>query len=362
MLITGGAGFIGSNFAHYVFKKYKDRHITVLDKLTYAGNLDNLTSLLNEKRFKFIEGDIADTAFIMDLFGHEKFDVVVNFAAETHVDRSIVEPAIFVKTNVIGTHNLLEAGKLFGVKRYHQVSTDEVYGDLGDGSKNHFTEKTPIDPTPPYAASKAAADLLVMSYWKTYAYPVTISRCSNNYGPYQFPEKLIPYFFQLASQNKPLPIYGDGKNIRDWLFVLDHCEAIDLILEKSKPGEIYNIGGHFERPNIDIAKLILKFLGKSEKLIMFVEDRLAHDRRYAMDPSKIEKTLGWKPRHTFKDGIAETFAWYEKNKAWWESIIKKHKIDEHRKHLGVRKKPSNKKVPISVSRQDQSDEHFLTNQ
>lgn len=359
MLITGGAGFIGSNFAHHIFKKYKDRQITVLDKLTYAGNLDNLSDLLDEKRFKFIQGDIADTAFILDFFGHEKPDIVVNFAAETHVDRSIVEPAIFVQTNITGTHNLLEASKLFGVKRFHQISTDEVYGDLGDNSKNYFTEKTPINPNCPYAASKAASDLLVMSYWYTYQFPVTISRCSNNYGPYQFPEKLIPYFFQLASQNKPLPLYGDGKNVRDWLFVLDHCEAIDVILEKSPPGEIYNIGGHFEKPNIEIAKLVLKYLGKSEKLITFVEDRLAHDRRYAMDPKKIEKNLRWKPRHTFKEGIAETFVWYEKNKEWWSKIIQKHQIDEHRKHLSVRKK-STKRIPVTVSRQDQTDEHFLT--
>mgnify|MGYP001561065539 CR=1 FL=1 len=336
VLITGGAGFIGSNFAHYYYKKYPTREIVVLDNLTYAGNLDNLTGLkgppslklrrASKKRFKFIKGDISDKKFILNLFKREKFDKVVNFAAETHVDRSVIEPSIFVMTNVVGTHNLLEASREFGVKRYHQVSTDEVYGDLGTGSTNFFTEHTPIDPTPPYAASKAAADLIVMSYFKTFGSPVTISRCSNNYGPYQFPEKLIPYFFQLASQGKPLPLYGDGKNVRDWLFVLDHCEAIDLILEKSKLGEIYNIGGHFERPNIEIAKLILKFLGQPETLITLVKDRLAHDRRYAIDAGKIEKTLGWKPRHTFKEGIAVTFDWYKKNHAWWEKIIKKHKI------------------------------------
>lgn len=326
VLITGGAGFIGSNFAHYYYKKYPAREIVVLDNLTYAGNLDNLAGLKGKKRFKFIKGDISDKKFILNLFKREKFDKVVNFAAETHVDRSVIEPSIFVMTNVVGTHNLLEASKEFGVKRYHQVSTDEVYGDLGTGSTDFFTEHTPIDPTPPYAASKAAADLLVMSYFKTFGSPVTISRCSNNYGPYQFPEKLIPYFFQLASQGKPLPLYGDGKNVRDWLFVLDHCEAIDLILEKSKCGEIYNIGGHFERPNIEIAKLILKFLGQPETLITLVKDRLAHDRRYAIDASKIEKTLGWKPLHTFKEGIAVTFDWYKKNHAWWEKIIKKHKI------------------------------------
>lgn len=336
ILITGGAGFIGSNFTRYMAAKYNNYKITVLDKLTYAGNLDNIADLIGDRRIVFVCGDIADRKFIGDLFKKEKFNYVVNFAAETHVDRSVIEPSIFVMTNIVGTQNLLEASKEFGAERYHQISTDEVYGDLGDNSTDFFTEQTPLDPTPPYAASKASADLLTLSYWKTYGFPATISRCSNNYGPYQFPEKLIPYFFQLAAQNKPLPVYGDGKNIRDWLFVLDHCEAIDLILHKSAPGEIYNIGGHFERPNIEIAKLILKFLGKSENLITFVEDRLAHDRRYAIDASKIEKNLGWKPRHTFQKGIEFTFNWYEKNREWWQKIIKKHKIDENRKHLSVR--------------------------
>lgn len=312
ILITGGAGFIGSNFVHYAAQQRLYDKIVILDKLTYAGNLENIRSLIDVKNIAFCEGDISDKKFLLDLFAEEKFHTVVNFAAETHVDRSIVEPSIFVMTNIVGTLNLLEASKEFGVKRYHQISTDEVYGDLGEGSTNYFAEDTPIDPNPPYAASKAAADLLVMSYWKTYEFPVTISRCSNNYGPYQFPEKLIPYFFQLATLGKPLPLYGDGKNIRDWLFVLDHCEAIDLILQKSKLGEIYNIGGHFERSNLEIAKLILKYLGKPETLITFVKDRLAHDRRYAMDPSKIERELSWKPRHTFQKGIAKTFEWYER--------------------------------------------------
>lgn len=335
ILITGGAGFIGSNFAQMLSFRGSEEKIVILDKLTYAGSLDNIADLLNEKRASFVRGDIADKKFIFDFFAKEKFDVVVNFAAETHVDRSVIEPAIFVMTNVVGTQNLLDASLKFGVTRYHQISTDEVYGDLGDGSTNHFTEKTSIDPTSPYAASKAAADLLVMSYWKTFRLPVSISRCSNNYGPYQFPEKLIPYFFQLASQGKSLPLYGDGKNIRDWLFVSDHCEAINLILEKSPPGEIYNIGGHFERNNIEIAKLILQFLGKSENLITYVEDRLAHDRRYAIDPSKIEKQLGWKPRHTFQEGIAKTFEWYTKNTTWWKKLIHKHQIDENRQHLSL---------------------------
>ncbi len=323
ILITGGAGFIGSNFAHYVAKQRYYDEIVVLDKLTYAGNLDNIRTLIDDKSITFVEGDISDKKFVFELFEKEKFTHVVNFAAETHVDRSIVEPSIFVMTNVVGTQNLLEASKEYGVKRYHQVSTDEVYGDLGDNSTNFFTEQTPIDPTPPYAASKAAADLLVLSYFKTFKFPATISRCSNNYGPYQFPEKLIPYFFQLATQNKPLPIYGDGKNIRDWLFVEDHCEAIQLILAKSTIGEIYNIGGHFERPNIVIAQLILEYLGKPTSLMTYVKDRLAHDRRYAIDAGKIERVLGWTPRHTFAKGIAETFAWYEKNRAWWQKILDK---------------------------------------
>ncbi|MBI2638746.1 dTDP-glucose 4,6-dehydratase [Candidatus Peregrinibacteria bacterium] len=346
ILITGGAGFIGSNFIRLLTDRNEANDIVVLDKLTYAGNLDNIADLIKKKRITFVQGDIADKAFIFDFFKKERFALVINFAAETHVDRSLIEPAIFVMTNVVGTQTLLDACQQFGVKRFHQVSTDEVYGDLGDNSKDFFTENIPLNPTSPYAASKAAADMLVISAWKTHKLPITISRCSNNYGPYQFPEKLIPYFFQLASQEKPLPLYGDGKNIRDWLFVQDHCEAIQLILEKSPPGEIYNIGGNFERDNTSIAKLILKFLGKSEKLITYVEDRLAHDRRYAIDPSKIEQKLGWKPRHTFQQGIKKTFEWYEKNKAWWEKIIKKHKIDENRKHLSIRK-ISKSKLPIS---------------
>lgn len=320
ILITGGAGFIGSNFSHFLASRDQAEKIVILDKLTYAGNLDNIAPLIAKKRVRFVQGDISDKSFVSEFFAEESFDTVVNFAAETHVDRSLIEPALFVMTNVVGTQNLLDASREYGVSRYHQISTDEVYGDLGEGSTNHFTETTPLDPTPPYAASKAAADLLVLSYGKSYRLPVTISRCSNNYGPYQFPEKLIPYFFQLASQDKPLPLYGDGKNIRDWLFVEDHCEAIALILEKSAPGEIYNIGGHFERSNIEIARLILEFLGKPETLMTHVEDRLAHDRRYAMDPSKIKKNLGWKPRHTFSEGIAKTFAWYQRNRPWWNAL------------------------------------------
>lgn len=336
MLIAGGAGFIGSNFTHFIAEKYPEREVFVLDKLTYAGNLDNLNILLDKKNFHFVKGDVADKKFIAELFKKEKFDSVINFAAETHVDRSIIEPSVFVMTNIVGTLNLLEASRDTNVKRYHQISTDEVYGDLGDNSKDYFTEKTPLTPNCPYAVSKASSDLLAMSFFRTYGFPATISRCSNNYGPYQFPEKLIPYFFQLALRNRPLPLYGDGKNIRDWLFVLDHCEAIDLILEKSKIGEIYNIGGHNEKQNIEIAKLILKFLKLDENLISFTEDRLAHDRRYAMDPSKIERELEWKSKTKFEDGIKYTFEWYQNHQDWLEKLIKKNKIDENRGHLSPR--------------------------
>ncbi len=322
-LITGGAGFIGSNFSRYYLERHPDEEVIVLDKLTYAGNLDNIADLIEKGKIRFLQGDIADQKFVQSLFLMEKFATVVNFAAETHVDRSIIDPHIFVQTNIMGTHNLLLSAYENGVKRYHQISTDEVYGDLGTGSKNHFTEETPLNPNCPYAASKAAADLLVMSYFQTYQMPVTISRCSNNYGPYQFPEKLIPYFFQLAAHGKPLPVYGDGLNVRDWLYVEDHCRAIDLILQSHDYGEIYNIGGHNEYTNLEITKLILKFLGKNEELITFVEDRKAHDRRYAMDPSKIEKRLGWKPATKFEEGIQKTFEWYNANHKWLENLKQK---------------------------------------
>ncbi|MEK9132541.1 MAG: dTDP-glucose 4,6-dehydratase [Patescibacteria group bacterium] len=314
ILITGGAGFIGTNFAYYMANKHPHDDLVVLDKLTYAGNKNNLTALIKSGKARFIKGDIANKKFITALFKKEKFDVVVNFAAETHVDRSIVLPAVFVMTNVVGTHNLLEASREFGAPRYHQISTDEVYGDLGRDSKDFFTEDTPLAPTSPYSSSKAASDLLVQAYFKTYGLFATISRCSNNYGPYQFPEKLIPFFFKLARSDKPLPLYGDGKNIRDWLFVEDHCEAIDLILQKASPGAIYNIGGNTERNNIEIAHLILEFLKKPRTLIKYVKDRLAHDQRYAIDSSKIKKELGWKPRTSFENGIKLTFEWYKNNK------------------------------------------------
>lgn len=330
VLITGGAGFIGSNYVHYHSDKYSDDEIIVLDKLTYAGNLENIKDLLDLERVKFIEGDIANQKFIADLFESEKFDKVINFAAETHVDRSIIDPHIFVETNVMGTHNLLLSSRENKVGRYHQISTDEVYGDLGSGSKDYFTEQTPINPNCPYAASKAAADLLVLSYYETYGMPITISRCSNNYGPYQFPEKLIPYFFKLASEDKPLPVYGDGQNVRDWLYVIDHCRAIDMIVQSDKYGEVYNIGGHNEYTNLEITKHILNFLGKNENLITFVEDRKAHDRRYAMDPSKIERELGWMPSVTFDEGIAKTFDWYKGNQEWVKKLEEKIEVPEYK--------------------------------
>ena len=316
ILITGGAGFIGSNYAHYRFENHPNDEIVVLDKLTYAGNKDNLSDLLSEARFKFVQGDIANQEFIEKLFKDEEFDIVVNFAAETHVDRSIKTPRIFVETNILGTFNLLEATRQNEVGRYHQVSTDEVYGDLGSNSKDFFTETTPLAPNCPYAATKASADILVRSFFETYKMPVTISRCSNNYGPYQFPEKLIPYFFRLLSENKKVPVYGDGQNVRDWLYVVDHCRAIDTILEKGRHGEVYNVGGNNERTNLEITQALLEFFGKDESQIEHVEDRLAHDRRYAIDSGKLQKELGWKPSVTFKEGIAKTFEWYKANEEW----------------------------------------------
>lgn len=324
VLITGGAGFIGSNYVYHHVAKYPQDKVYVLDFLTYAGNLDNIGGLVDEGKVTFIKGDISDQEFINKLFAAEKFDTVINFAAETHVDRSIIDPHVFVNTNVMGTHNLLLASRDNDVKRYHQISTDEVYGDLGSNSKDYFTESTHIKPNCPYAASKAAADLLVMSYFETYKMPITITRCSNNYGPYQFPEKLIPFFFRLASEDKPLPVYGDGLNVRDWLYVLDHCTAIDLVVQSDKYGEVYNIGGHNEYTNLEITKHILRFLGKDENLITFVEDRKAHDRRYAMDPTKIEKELGWAPSVNFDQGIQKTFDWYKANDAWIAKISERN--------------------------------------
>ena len=313
MLITGGAGIIGSNFIHYILSKYNDYQVINLDKLTYAANLDNLKDIEDNKNYRFIHGDIADQEFIFKLFENEKFDIVINFAAESHVDNSILNPQIFTITNILGTQVLLDACRKYNIKRFHQVSTDEVYGELPLDDKNIlFTEKTPLNPSSPYSASKASADMLVKSYYRTYSLPITISRCSNNYGPYQHLEKLIPLMISKAINNDNLPVYGNGLNVRDWLHVYDHCTAIDLIIHEGKIGEIYNIGGNNEKSNIDVVKIILKELGKSEKLIKYVNDRPGHDLRYAIDSTKIKTTLNWKPVYSFEKGILDTIKWYTK--------------------------------------------------
>ena len=313
MLITGGAGFIGSNFIHYILSKYNDYQVINLDKLTYAANLENLKDIEDNKNYKFIHGDIADKEFIFKLFEDKKFDIVINFAAESHVDNSILNPQIFTITNILGTQVLLDACRKYNIKRFHQISTDEVYGELLLDDKNIlFTEKTPLNPSSPYSASKASADMLVKSYYRTYSLPITISRCSNNYGPYQHLEKLIPLMISKAINNDNLPVYGNGLNVRDWLHVYDHCTAIDLIIHEGKIGEIYNIGGNNEKSNIDVVKIILKELGKSEKLIKYVNDRPGHDLRYAIDSTKIKTTLNWKPVYSFEKGILDTIKWYTK--------------------------------------------------
>ena len=322
IIVTGGAGFIGSNFVYYELKNHADDKIICLDKLTYAGNLETLADAQGNKNFKFVRGDIADREAVYKLFEEEKPDIVVNFAAESHVDRSIEDPELFLRTNIIGTSVLLDACRKFGIKRFHQVSTDEVYGDLPlDRPDLFFTETTNLHTSSPYSASKAAADLLVQAYQRTYKIPATISRCSNNYGPYHFPEKLIPLMIINALHDKKLPVYGKGINVRDWLYVEDHCAAIDLIIRRGTVGEVYNIGGHNERTNLDVVKTILKILGKGEELIEFVTDRKGHDQRYAIDPTKISNELGWTPQTKFDDGIKKTVAWYLDNRAWWEKII-----------------------------------------
>ena len=322
ILVTGGAGFIGSNFVYYELDNYPNDEVICLDKLTYAGNLETLEVAMKNPKFKFVKGDIADRVFVDELFASEKPDVVVNFAAESHVDRSIENPEIFLQTNIIGTSVLMDACRKYGNIRYHQVSTDEVYGDLPlDRLDLFFTETTPLHTSSPYSASKASADLLVQAYYRTYKLPVTISRCSNNYGPYHFPEKLIPLMIANALNDKKLPVYGKGENVRDWLYVEDHCSAIDLIIRKGKIGEVYNIGGHNERTNLEVVKTIIKELGKSEDLIEFVTDRPGHDRRYAIDPTKIHNELGWLPATKFDDGIKKTIDWYLTHKSWWEKII-----------------------------------------
>ena len=322
IIVTGGAGFIGSNFIFHMLKKYPDYRIICLDKLTYAGNLSTLDPVMDNPNFRFVKADICDRVAVNQLFEEEKPDIVVNFAAESHVDRSIEDPGIFLQTNIMGTATLMDACRKCGIRRYHQVSTDEVYGDLPlDRPDLFFTEETPIHTSSPYSSSKAGADLLVMAYYRTYGLPVSISRCSNNYGPYQFPEKLIPLMIANALADKPLPVYGEGLNVRDWLYVGDHCKAIDLIIHKGRVGEVYNIGGHNEMRNIDIVKLICNELGKPESLITHVTDRKGHDMRYAIDPAKIHNELGWLPETKFADGIPKTIKWYLENQKWWKDII-----------------------------------------
>ncbi|WP_025114725.1 dTDP-glucose 4,6-dehydratase [Lysinibacillus fusiformis] len=318
ILVTGGAGFIGSNFVNYMVDKYPEYSIVNVDTLTYAGNLENLKQSESKPNYQFVKADIID-ALTMDHVVGNGVDAIINFAAESHVDRSITNPGIFVQTNIQGTQVLLDAAKKYNVKKYLQVSTDEVYGSLGEDG--YFTEQTPLAPNSPYSASKAGADLLVLAYHETFGLPVNITRCSNNYGPFHFPEKLIPLMIINALKDKKLPVYGDGKNVRDWLHVTDHCSAIDLVLHKGINGEVYNVGGHNEKTNLEVVKELLKQLDKPESLIQYVEDRLGHDRRYAIDPTKLQKELGWEPKYTFETGLKETVRWYLDNKDWWENII-----------------------------------------
>jgi dTDP-glucose 4,6-dehydratase len=322
ILVTGGAGFIGANFVYFQLQNHPEDQIICVDALTYAGNLETLAEALKNPQFKFVKADIADRAAMDELFATEKFDVVVNFAAESHVDRSIENPEIFLQTNIMGTQVLMDCSRKYQVGRYHQVSTDEVYGDLPlDRPDLFFTEETPIHTSSPYSASKASADLLVQAYHRTFKLPVTISRCSNNYGPYHFPEKLIPLMIARALADQSLPVYGKGENVRDWLYVEDHCSAIDLIIRKGRVGEVYNIGGHNERTNLEVVKTILRELGKPESLINYVTDRPGHDQRYAIDPAKITSELGWIPATKFDDGIKKTIQWYLDNRSWWEHIL-----------------------------------------
>ena len=320
-LVTGGAGFIASNYLHYVTEKYPNDYFVCLDALTYAGNYNNIKALENKDNFKFVKGDITDKEFIDKLFSDEKFDVVINFAAESHVDNSIKNPRLFLMTNIIGTQTLMDASLKYNVSRYHQVSTDEVYGDLPlDRPDLLFKETTPLHTSSPYSSSKAGADLLVMAYYRTYKLPVTISRCSNNYGPYQFPEKLIPVVISKALKDEKIPVYGKGENVRDWIHVIDHNIGVDLIVREGKVGEVYNLGGHSERTNLEVVKTILKQLGKSEDLITYVTDRPGHDLRYAIDSTKVEKELGWDRAYTFEQGIKETIDWYVNNQEWIDNI------------------------------------------
>ena len=337
IIVTGGAGFIGGNFCHYMTNKYPEDTILCIDKLTYAGNMETLAPIMDKENFKFFKADIADRDAVYKIFEEEKPDIVVNFAAESHVDRSITDPEIFLRTNIIGTSVMLDACRKYGIKRYHQVSTDEVYGDLPlDRPDLFFTEETPIHTSSPYSASKASADLLVQAYARTYKMPCTISRCSNNYGPYHFPEKLIPLIIANALNDKELPVYGKGENVRDWLYVEDHCIAIHLIIRKGTPGEVYNIGGHNEKTNLEVVKTVLAQLHKSEDLITYVTDRPGHDRRYAIDPTKIHNELGWLPATPFDEGIKKTIAWYLDNREWWENIISGEYANYYDKMYGNR--------------------------
>ncbi|MEI2394590.1 dTDP-glucose 4,6-dehydratase [Paenibacillus phytohabitans] len=320
LLITGGAGFIGGNFVQYIVDKYSDYDVYNLDLLTYAGDLTKHKQIEDRDNYHFIRADIADRDAIMSIFEQERFDYVVHFAAESHVDRSITDPAIFVRTNVMGTQVLLDASRTIGVAKFVHVSTDEVYGELDFDPTVFFTEETPLQPNSPYSASKASSDLLVRAYYETFGLPMNITRCSNNYGPYHFPEKLIPLTISKVLNEQKVPVYGDGANIRDWLHVWDHCAAIDLVLHEGVSGEVYNVGGHNERTNLEVVKTIIHTLGKSEELIEFVADRLGHDKRYAIDPTKLER-LGWKPTYTFETGIAQTIQWYTENTEWWEQIL-----------------------------------------
>lgn len=322
IIVTGGAGFIGSNYIFYIMEVHPEYRVICLDKLTYAGNLSTLKSVMGNPNFRFVKLDICDREGVYKLFEEEHPDIVVNFAAESHVDRSIDNPSVFLQTNIIGTNVLMDACRQYGIKRYHQVSTDEVYGDLPlDRSDLLFTEENPVHASSPYSASKAGADLLVMAYYRTFGLPVTVSRCSNNYGPYQFPEKLIPLMIINCLHDKPLPVYGEGVNVRDWLYVEDHCQAIDLIIHKGKVGEIYNIGGNNEKRNIDIVRMICQELVKSESLIEHIADRKGHDLRYAINSTKLRNELGWLPKTRLEDGISKTIEWYLRNRDWWEKII-----------------------------------------
>lgn len=337
ILVTGAAGFIGSNFVFHMRKAHPEYDIIALDSLTYAGNLETLAPVMEEDHFTFVRCDITEREGVRKVFEEHHPDVVVNFAAESHVDRSIEDPSVFLRTNILGTQVLMDACREFGIRRFHQVGTDEVYGDLPlDRPDLFFTEDLPLQASSPYSASKASADLLAMAYHRTYGLPVTISRCSNNYGPYQFPEKLIPLMIANALADKPLPVYGTGENVRDWLYVEDHCRAIDMILENGKVGEVYNIGGHNERSNLDVVKTILKQLGKPESLITFVGDRKGHDLRYAIDPSKIHGELGWLPETKFDDGIRQTIDWYLNNESWWKNIISGDYMEYYEKMYGNR--------------------------